>query len=309
MDSLSLTEKIDQQEWLEPVAEGLQKAIADAYAAGGATGQKIEDFLHGVWLGHPLHPTLTDVPIGAWTVSTVLDVAEAARGRNSLARGADTAIGIGIVGALFAAAAGMTDWYRLKGRSERRVGLVHGLLNIGATALFTTAWFLRKGRQRRTGRQVAFMGYALAFVSAYLGGSLVYEQKIGVDHAQREPQPEEFVPVLPESELAENSPRVVEVNGIKVMLVRKGEQIFALADTCSHMGGPLSEGEFSNGSVICPWHGSRFALKDGRVLDGPATFPQPCFEARIRNGQIEIRKNSHLSAEVLKETSPAMRKS
>jgi nitrite reductase/ring-hydroxylating ferredoxin subunit len=95
--------------------------------------------------------------------------------------------------------------------------------------------------------------------------------------------------VLAVADLNENEPRRVEAGGVPVVLVRQGTRIFALADTCSHLGGPLSEGTLEDCSIRCPWHGSRFALDDGRVLDGPATNPQPHFDVRVRGGQIEVR--------------------
>jgi nitrite reductase/ring-hydroxylating ferredoxin subunit len=101
--------------------------------------------------------------------------------------------------------------------------------------------------------------------------------------------PAEFVPVLPEAELPENELRQVLAHGMPVLLLRRGDQIAAIAGTCSHLGGPLVEGSLEDCSVVCPWHGSRFALDSGAVLHGPATFPQPCFETRVWDGQIEVR--------------------
>ena len=73
------------------------------------------------------------------------------------------------------------------------------------------------------------------------------------------------------------------------MLIRRAGRIYALADSCAHLGGPLSEGQVDGLSIRCPWHGSRFDLEEGGVLEGPSTFPQPCFEIRVRAGQIEVR--------------------
>ena len=119
---------------------------------------------------------------------------------------------------------------------------------------------------------------------------MVYEQRVGVDHTAGQSFPDDFVPVLAESELPEGGLRSVEYRGISILLAKRDDRIYALAETCSHLGGPLSEGQFIDSSVKCPWHGSRFALEDGRVLDGPAVHPQPCLEARVRNGQIEVAK-------------------
>jgi len=121
---------IGRQEWLKPIDSALQRAISGAFQAAGPVGMRIKDVLNGVWLGHPLHPSLSDVPIGAWTAASVLDVLEATTGRKELGAGADAAIGVGLAAAIPAALSGLTDWQYLVGR-PRRTGLVHGLLNIG----------------------------------------------------------------------------------------------------------------------------------------------------------------------------------
>jgi nitrite reductase/ring-hydroxylating ferredoxin subunit/uncharacterized membrane protein len=279
---------IDHQDWLEPLADRLQSTLTNAFAAAGPAGQEIANALHGRWLGHPLHPVLTDIPIGSWTAAAVLDALEQVTGNRALGRGADAAIGLGILGALGAAITGLTDWRHTDGRA-RRLGLAHGLLNTGALALYTTSMILRQLQARRAGRGVAALGFVVANAAAYLGGHLVFGEQIGVDHTAAQVPPAEFVPVLSEAELPENELRQVLVNGMPVLLLRRGNRIDAIAGTCSHLGGPLAEGSLEDHSVVCPWHGSRFALDSGAVLNGPATFPQPCFETRIRDGQIEVR--------------------
>jgi nitrite reductase/ring-hydroxylating ferredoxin subunit len=128
-------------------------------------------------------------------------------------------------------------------------------------------------------------------VSAYLGGHLVYKKKIGVDHTADYSPPDDFVPVLAEAELPENQLRRVNANSMPVLLVRRGGRIYAIAETCSHLGGPLSEGQLEDTSVRCPWHGSCFSLEDGRVLEGPSVHAQPVLEVRLRDGQIEVRRS------------------
>jgi nitrite reductase/ring-hydroxylating ferredoxin subunit/uncharacterized membrane protein len=279
---------IEHQDWLEPLADRLQSTLSNAFAAAGPAGQEIANALHGRWLGHPLHPVLTDIPIGSWTAAAVLDALEQVTGNRALGRGADAAIGLGIIGALGAAITGLTDWRHTDGRA-RRLGLAHGLLNTGALALYTTSMILRQFQARRAGRGVAALGYVVANTAAYLGGHLVFGEQIGVDHTAAQVPPAEFVPVLPEAELPENELRQVLAHGMPVLLLRRGDQIAAIAGTCSHLGGPLVEGSLEDCSVVCPWHGSRFALDSGAVLNGPATFPQPGFETRVWDGQIEVR--------------------
>ena len=279
---------IDRQHWLEPLADRLQSTLIDGFAAAGPVGQEVADALHGRWLGHPLHPALTAIPLGSWTTAAVLDALEEMSGNRALGRGADAAIGLGIIGALGAAITGMTDWRHTDGRA-RRLGLAHGLLNTGALALYSTSMILRRCQARRAGRGVAALGYVVANAAAYLGGHLVFGEQIGVDHTAAQALPDRFVPVLREAELPEHELRRVMADGVPVLLLRRGERIYAIAETCSHLGGPLAEGKLEDCSVICPWHGSRFALDSGRVLEGPATFPQPCFETRVQDGHIEVR--------------------
>ncbi len=279
-------ETVERQDWLDAVGKRLQNLVRGAFAAGGETGRRIRDVLHGTWLGHPLHPMLTDVPIGAWTTAMVLDAASATDG--GLSRAADGAIGLGIVGAVGAAVTGLTDWQHTVDADER-LGLTHGLLNTGALTLYATALVLRRRGDHDAGRVLAGLGFLVALTAAYVGGHLVYKRRIGVDHATR-PEPwSDFVPVLVEDELDESRPRRVEARGVPIVLVRRGDRVDALGETCAHLGGPLGEGSLDGDAIRCPWHGSLFALDDGRVLEGPSTYAQPCFEVRIRAGRIEVR--------------------
>jgi nitrite reductase/ring-hydroxylating ferredoxin subunit len=200
-------------------------------------------------------------------------------------------VGFGILGAAAAAAAGLTDWKEIDGRG-RRAGLAHALLNSVALLLFVKSWLLRRTGDRAAGRLASGLGYGIASVSAVLGGDLVYGLRIGVNYAADEDLPSDYVAVLTEGELPEDVLRRVQVGRVPVLLTRQGDQVLAIGERCSHLGGPLSEGRIEGGSVICPWHGSRFALATGRVLDGPATFPEPRFEARVREGQIEVRSTA-----------------
>lgn len=289
MASEALINAIEQQDLLEQASNKVQPAIKEAFQAGGEGGRQLKNFLHGTWLGHPLHPVLTDIPLGAWTAALALDAMEAISGRKEFGPGADAAIAVGLAGAVGSAVTGLTDWSETDGRA-RKVGLAHGLLNVGATLLYTTSLVMRRRkRSRRAGLGFAMLGYAVSSAAAYLGGHLVYGEQIGVDHTAALALPQEFVPVLAETELPEGRMERAEAKGVDVLLVRRGGEIHALAHNCSHMGGPLSEGRLEGEIVQCPWHGSRFSVKDGSVVDGPATFPQPCFETRVRDGQIEVR--------------------
>ncbi len=311
------TDDVDSQKSQEPNAqpfsqleEKLQKQLDKAlYAGGSPAAQRLRNFLNGTWLGEPLHVVLTDVPIGAWTVAMIFDALSLSRSGREFARAADASIAIGLAGAIGAAAAGVTDWSDVDPPARRR-GLIHGLLNLGATALFATSLIQRKrsrsgsrsrsrsesqsesrsNASRTAGRLSATLGYAIMGYASHLGGKLVYENRVGVDRTAGQPLPRDFVAVLPESALAESKPTRAVHNGVPILLVRRGERVFALAETCSHFSGPLSEGKLEGDSIVCPLHNSTFALEDGRVLNGPAVHPQPCLEVRVRNGQIEVRK-------------------
>ena len=288
MASEALISLIEQQGALDKASDVVQPAITNAFKAAGPTGQAVKNFLHGKWLGHPLHPVLTDVPVGAWTAALALDALEAISGRKSFGRGADAAVAVGLVGAVGSAVTGLTDWSDTHGRA-RKVGMMHALLNTGATLLYTTSLLMRRRKARGAGMGFAMLGYAVSGAAAYLGGHLVFGEQVGVDHTAAQAMPHDFVPVLAEAELQDGVLTKAMAGNVPVLLVRRGGEIYAIAETCSHFGGPLSKGKLEDDIVQCPWHGSRFKIEDGTVVDGPATRPQPCFETRIRDGQIEVR--------------------
>jgi nitrite reductase/ring-hydroxylating ferredoxin subunit/uncharacterized membrane protein len=285
---------IDRQTWLDRISRRIKTIVTDLYERGGPPAMQVRDYLHGTWLGHPLHPILTDIPIGAWSAALTLDAMEMTTGKTSFGKGADTAITVGLVGAAGAAVTGITDWQHTTGR-PRRIGSMHAALNSISMVLYVASLISRKNRNRRLGWGLAALGFATSTAAAYLGGHLVYGLKIGVDRSPDLNLPQDFTPALPENELVENQIRKVYVNNIPLLLVKKGSRIYALAETCAHLGGPLSEGaliEEGNGlapSVVCPWHGSRFSLETGKPYNGPATYIQPCFETRLNKGQIEVR--------------------
>jgi nitrite reductase/ring-hydroxylating ferredoxin subunit len=209
-------------------------------------------------------------------------------GGDGLDRAADAAVTVGLVGAVGSAITGLTDWSDTDG-AARKIGLLHGLMNITATSLFVASLVTRRSRQRRAGRLYGFAGYLVSVGAAYLGGELVYGEQVGVNHAFGQTAPSQFTPVLNERDLKEGRPARVQVGDVAVLLVRQGNRVRALADTCAHLGGPLSEGTLGEGTISCPWHGSTYSLEDGSVVCGPTTFPQPSYECRLRGGQVEIR--------------------
>lgn len=282
-----IAEVVGSQEWIDPVAETLERAVSGTFQR--ETGRLAKDALHGTWLGHPLHPVLTDVPIGAWMMAQVFDALDAADGGGRYEDAARVCITTGLVGAVGAAITGLTDWSETGGKS-RRIGLVHGLLNITATSLFLTSALLRR-RHKTTGAVAASStGFAFAMAGAYLGGTLVFDREIGPNHALAGEAPEEFTRTIAAAELRDGEKRKVRVGDADVVVGMHRGRVFALAERCAHQGGPLSEGELrDDGTIVCPWHQSTYRVESGELVHGPSTYPQPCYETRVIDGFIEVR--------------------
>jgi uncharacterized membrane protein len=185
MTSETAIDLIARRDWLERTAGAVQPVVVNTFEAGGTAGRKIKDFLHGSWFGHPLHPAITDVPLGAWTVALVFDLMAEGNKRKEFARASETAVVIGLIGAVGSAVTGLTDWSDTGGRA-RRVGMMHGLLNAGATALYGASLWLRRRERRRAGRHLAYLGYTASMAAAYLGGHLVFRILFYKDQRSRD---------------------------------------------------------------------------------------------------------------------------
>lgn len=283
------TAAISRQEWLNPAEEKLQAALHSAFKSGGENGARIKDALHGTWIGHPLHVILTDIPLGAWTSAIVFDALSVLSKNHSMDSAADASIAAGLAGAILAAVTGVTDWQDID-PPARRIGLVHGLINLTAAGLMGTSLLMRRSEMRAGGRTLGLLGFLAATAAARLGGNLVYEHRVGVDRSAEKDLPKEFRRAAAAADLKEGEPVRVEIDDTPIVIVKSGPNVFALAETCSHLGGPLAEGKVEDGTIQCPWHGSRFNLKDGSVVNGPAVHRQSCLEVRVRDGQLEVRR-------------------
>lgn len=286
--SRNLTETLSEQDWLEPIDAALGGAITWLFETAGPAGQVVKDFLHGTWLGHPLHPAVSDIPIGAWTTAVVLDALATTGGREDLRPGADAAVALGLVGATGAALAGLTDW-NASGGPARKLGLVHGMLNIGAAGIYAASLACRLQGARKAGVGLSLLGFALVNYSALLGGDLVYGERLGVVHSDEGGAPKDFVAVLEDAELPEGALVQGRAGTIDVVLARVRGRVYCLDNRCSHLGCALAEGTLDGDTIVCGCHGSAFALEDGRVIHGPATRPQPYLEVRVRDGRVEAR--------------------
>jgi nitrite reductase/ring-hydroxylating ferredoxin subunit/uncharacterized membrane protein len=285
-------EFVERQTWLDKLAAPFQSWLLKLYGQPGEPNRAVKDMLNGTWLGHPLHPVLTDVPLGAWSGTMLLDLAWLGSEDESVARSSDLTLILGLLGSTGAAVTGGADWSDLDG-TDRRVGFMHGLLN-GSVALMNLASLvLRLTGRRRAGVTLSTVGYITSLFSAYLGGELVFAKGIGVNHVAWEGGPDDFVAVMNAQDLVEGKLTRVDVSGIPAVLYRQGTSIYAIGATCTHLAGPLDEGTCENGVVQCPWHGSRFNMQDGSVVNGPAVYAAPTFAVRVRNGKIELRRLDH----------------
>jgi nitrite reductase/ring-hydroxylating ferredoxin subunit len=261
---------------LEPLSEWISKALEPI-----TRQRSFMDLLHGRWLGHALHPALSDVPLGMWMSVPALDLIGDEGGAIML-----TAVGCLASGAT--AATGTADWTVTYGR-DRRLALVHGLANSAVLVIQLGSLSARvRGRTAR-GRMLSAVGLAAGLAAAYLGGELILDRALTVNHTASLAGPEDWTDVADDGDVTEGALSAVDVADRKVLLTRVGGKVCALENTCSHAGGPLNEGTLEDGTVVCPWHGSRFRLTDGAVVGGPATFPQPKLETRKRAGRIQVK--------------------
>jgi len=261
---------------LENLSDWLVKALAPV-----TKRQKLMDLLHGRLFGHSLHPPLSDLPLGMWGSVPVLDLIGDRRGATALSAAGCLAAGA-------TAATGAADGSVTYGR-DRRLALVHGLANTAALGFQLTSLSARLRGQTARGRLLSLAGLTVGAAAAYLGGDLILDRAMTVNHTAFIAGPGEWTDVAGDTDVTEGTLMAVDVDDRKVVLTRVAGKVCALENTCTHAGGPLNEGTVEDGVVVCPWHGSRFRLSDGAVLGGPATFPEPQLQTRKIRGRIQVR--------------------
>ncbi|HET6312841.1 MAG TPA: Rieske 2Fe-2S domain-containing protein [Chloroflexia bacterium] len=282
---------IDRQKWLDDISDKVQPLINNTFSSGGEVGKVAKDFLNGVWLGHPLHPVITDVPVGGWTITQLLDVISMLRGGDDgLDAAADIALGAGIVAAVGAAVTGLADWSDVGG-SHRRMGMAHALLNVGGLTLNVASLALRVGGKKNRGvaRSLSAGGYVLNAAAAYVAGELVYNLGQAVNRDAWVDGPDKFTDVASLEDLREGEMVKVDVDGRPVVLLQHDDGIHAFEGTCPHYGCGLWEGILEDHTVTCQCHGSQFDVRDGTLIHGPATAPVPSYDVRRRMGRVQIR--------------------
>jgi nitrite reductase/ring-hydroxylating ferredoxin subunit/uncharacterized membrane protein len=278
-----LVDRLESAAALDSYGKKVGKTVRDTVPRG-----PVKDALAGTWLGHALHPLLTDVVIGTFLSATLLDMLggdDDGRAANRL-----TAIGMAAYGPT--AATGVTDWADSEPASDgvRRVGLVHAVSNSTALAFYTTALLARRKGNRGRARLLSAVGGAVLGAGGYLGGHLSFAQGVGPNQTIFDEGPSDCPAVGDASELEPGKLKATVAGDTPVVLLRHGDGIHAMHDRCSHRGCPLSDvGEVDGETIECGCHGSRFSLRDGSIERGPATTPQPVYEVRETGGRIELR--------------------
>ena len=282
---IRLSDRLEYAEGLDRVVGPVQQVVQKLPPG------RVRDALHGVWLGHPVHPTLVQVPVGAWMSAAFLDALGDGDGARHL-------IGLGLLASVPAAVTGSADWAE-QHEQQLRTGVVHAAANSVAIGLYTGSLVARARHRTGLGKALGFAGLAAVTVGGMLGGDISFRQAGGANHAEEIPHlvPPGWHDLMPLAELTQGEPARAMLGEVPIFVLRDGDDVFVLADKCSHMSGPLSEGTLSDGEltgdgqdrcVTCPWHGSVFRLRDGVVVHGPATADQPVFETRIQAGIVQV---------------------
>jgi nitrite reductase/ring-hydroxylating ferredoxin subunit len=271
---MGILSRLERAEEFDRVVSPVQKL------ARALRPRAVRDALHGVWLGHPVHPVLAQASIGAWLSAGLLDLwGDSDDAARRLA-------GAGLLASGPAVLAGTVDWAE-QHEQQMRVGVVHAVANLSAVGLYGASLLARTEAKRRVLR---FAGLAAVSAGGVLGGHIAFHQAGGANHA--EPIPHLIEPGWHEltalEEFPEGRPARRLLGEVALLVVRRGGDADVLADRCSHMSGPLSDGEIDDGCVTCPWHDSVFRLSDGSVVHGPATAPQPAFETDVRDGVLWV---------------------
>lgn len=266
----------------------VSRSLHQLVLSGGHNARSAVDVLHGTWLGHPLHPALTDVTVGALTLGAVFDGISLVSGDHRAKRTADTLIGLGAASALPTALTGLADYSTVPKHATARV-TTHGLLNSAALGMYALSLNDRRRGKRRRGIVLSAFALGTNLFSAWLGGHIVFRDRVGVDNSETFAGPEQWTSVARSQDVSEGTPKRVDYEDKAVLLYRERGEVYAIGAVCSHASGPLEQGEFRSCTVECPWHQSVFDLRDGSVVHGPATAPQPSFEVRELDSNIEIR--------------------
>ena len=279
-----VVQKLESLGALDAIAKPVAKKVRGALNPGGG----LKDVISGTWLGHALHPLLTDVVIGTFMSASLLDLL----GGDEEA--AEKLIGVGIAAYAPTALTGVSDWADTEPVDDRvrRVGLIHANTNAVALALYVASLKARRSGDSGRGKALAAAGGGVLAVGGLLGGHLSFARGVGPNQTAYDEGPSDWTDAIAASDLEQGAPQSVVVDDTPVMLMRHGYHFHAIHDRCSHRGCSLADGEVTKEVVTCQCHGSQFSLRDGALLRGPATVPQPAYDVRERDGRIELKLQS-----------------
>ena len=271
-------------DWLARVVDGFYRVL-------GRPGKVLQDFVNGSWLGHPVHPVVTDVVIGGATVIAVFDVATLVLGAQGLETASLVGVGIVALAAIGASTTGLTDFKDTHTGDERNVAVLHGLINLAATLAYVVSFFLRLGGSNGLGIGLSLIGVLILTIGGFIGGHLVFKYGYTVNRNAfaKGQRAKDYTPVILAADVPDNTLTKATLGTTTLVIVRRGNLAYALKSTCAHAGGPLDRGTLVGDTVVCPWHDSAFRLTDGAVRHGPATVRQVAYRARIENGQMEVQ--------------------
>ena len=278
-----LVRKVEHAQGLDEAGASIGKTVRGTLGPGA-----LKDALSGTWLGHALHPLMTDLVIGSFLSATTLDML----GGDSDGKAAQRLIAVGLASYPPTALTGAHDWAdtEVVDPRIRRVGLSHAALNATALALYATSLSARRRGRSGRGKLLGYTGAAALAAGGYLGAHMSFVQGVGPNQTAFDPGPEDWADAIEAARLTPGEPQSVVVEDTPVLVLRHGDGLHAMHDRCSHRGCSLSDGEIDGELVVCACHGSRFRLEDGSVERGPATAPQPVFDARESGGSIQVRR-------------------
>src|SRR5215210_5300991 len=254
---------------LRGLSNGIASVVDGFYGALGGPGRLLQSFLNGVWLGHSLHAVLVDVVVGASTAALLLDVLRVFFSVDGMEDATFWVLALATLSAIGAILTGLTDYKDTNHDTPARdLAGLHGLINIIGTVGFLVSTVQRMNDAHDAAFWVLLVSYLVVSVGAFIGGHVVYKYgyMVNWNAFARGKKAGEFTPVIAALDLPEETPTKVTFGATAIMLVRRGDVVHALKESCAHLGGPLSEGELHDDTITCPWHLSTFRLGDGSVV-------------------------------------------
>jgi nitrite reductase/ring-hydroxylating ferredoxin subunit len=289
MSLLGFLDRVADAPTFDKVIEPARRAVH------AALPRPVRDFLHGTWLGHPLHPVMMHIPVGTWLSAGILDLFPPLRPAGTVL------IGTGVATAVPTALSGAADWSEQE-IGVKRLGVLHAAANTLALGLYTGALVARVKGRGALGVVLSYAGLGVATGSAAIGGHMSYAQSSGVSHASTAAQAltSDWIDLGPLDDLPESRPalRTGDSDGVAVPLtaVRRGARVDVFVGRCSHLSGPLHEGTVEDvrgaACLVCPWHGSAFDLDTGEARRGPAANRQDKLDVRMEAGRVQARLTS-----------------